>query len=116
MLAQRRCGTEGTVLAHAESIRDARLREAGRILLEYRAFDELIRIEHCLSVADRRDRDAQELRFFDGYMVNLSRPAEKIPFDPEGHSVFLKGVGVKGWLAYMGDAVELGADGRLSWK
>ncbi|MHC4953370.1 MAG: hypothetical protein ACYTGZ_05725 [Planctomycetota bacterium] len=60
--------------------------------------------------------DSVELRFVDGYMVNLSRPAEKIPLDPEGHSVFLKGTGVKGWLEWMGDAVELGPQGQLIWK
>jgi len=60
--------------------------------------------------------DRLEMRFSDGYMVNLTRPQEKIPLDPEGHSVFLKGVGVKGWLEYVGDTVILGPEGQLVWK
>ena len=60
--------------------------------------------------------DRLEMRFSDGYMVNLTRPQEKIPLDPEGHSVFLKGVGVEGWLKYVGDTVILGPEGQLVWK
>jgi len=60
--------------------------------------------------------DRVELRFADGYMVNQSRPQEKIALDPEGHSVFLKGVGVAGWLKYVDAAVLLGPEGQLIWK
>ena len=62
-------------------------------------------------------RDGVELHFRDGYIVNHTRPNEKIPLDPaDGHSVFLKGVDVKGWLEYVGDAVNLAKSGEIRWK
>jgi len=62
------------------------------------------------------DKDTVELRFMDGYLANLSKPGEKIELDPMGHSVFLKGVGVKNWIEWVGPAVTIAPDGLVSWK
>jgi len=60
--------------------------------------------------------DRVELRFKDGYIVNQRKPDEKIVLDPEGHSIFLKGVGVGGWMKFVGGAALLGPEGQLIWK
>ncbi|MHC4449559.1 MAG: zinc ribbon domain-containing protein [Planctomycetota bacterium] len=61
-------------------------------------------------------KDAVELRFKDGYIANLNKPGEKIPLDPEGHSVFIPGVGVKNWLAWAGPSVSVEPGGLLKWN
>jgi hypothetical protein len=55
-----------------------------------------------------------ELRFQDGYIVSTRRPTKRIPIGEDGHSVFVRGVGLKEWLAQA--SVEVGEDGRLTWK
>jgi len=62
------------------------------------------------------EKDTVELRFKDGYLANLSKPGEKIALDPAGHSVFLKGIGVKNWIEWVGPAVAIAPDGLVSWK
>jgi len=62
------------------------------------------------------EKDAVELRFRDGYIANLSKPGEKIPLSPEGHSVFVRGVGVKSWLGWAGPAVTVQPGGLLKFN
>ncbi|MHC4939722.1 MAG: hypothetical protein ACYTHK_12185 [Planctomycetota bacterium] len=69
-----------------------------------------------LEVRVDAEKDAVELRFKDGYIANLNKPGEKIPLDPEGHSVFIQGVGVKNWLAWAGPAVSVAPGGLLTWN
>lgn len=59
--------------------------------------------------------DTVELRLKDGQITNPVRPAERIPIGSDGHSVFLKGAGVKEWLRREGDRVALDPKGQLTW-
>jgi len=61
-------------------------------------------------------RDTLEMRLFDGSIVNTSRPGERIPLAEGGHSIYLREVGLQDWLRRSGGAIELGADGRLTWR
>ncbi|MEM8883603.1 MAG: hypothetical protein AAGD14_06035 [Planctomycetota bacterium] len=61
-------------------------------------------------------KDTVELRFRKGHLANLNKPNEKIALDPEGHSVYITGVDVVGWLEWAGNAVSVGEGGLLLWK
>jgi hypothetical protein len=62
------------------------------------------------------EADTVELRLRDGVITNPARPGEEIPIAAEGHSVFLPAAGVKEWLRREEGRVEVGPEGRVSWK
>jgi HAMP domain-containing protein len=60
------------------------------------------------------EADTVELRLKDGEITNPVRPGDRIPIPAEGHSIFLRGAGVKEWLRREGDRVALDA-GEVTW-
>lgn len=60
------------------------------------------------------ETDTVELRLKDGEITSPQRPGERVPIPADGHSVFLKGAGVKEWLRREGDRVAL-ESGALVW-
>ncbi len=62
------------------------------------------------------EADQLELRFEDGFYTTVANPREKIPFVGDRHSIFLEDVGLAGWLERFSIHVEVGPDGRLTWK
>jgi len=71
----------------------------------------------CKEMAVRVDpeSDTVELLLRDGVISNPSRPGEKIPIGPDGHSVFLRDAGVKEWLRREGDRVAVDDKGEVTW-
>jgi hypothetical protein len=61
------------------------------------------------------EADTVELRLKDGEITNPARPAERVPIAPDGHSVFLRGAGVKEWLRREGDRIAVAPDGQVTW-
>ena len=59
--------------------------------------------------------DTVELRLKDGAITNPTRGSERIPIGPDGHSVFLRGAGVKEWLRREADRVAVDAKGQVTW-
>jgi hypothetical protein len=103
-------------------ILDARALEQGTTLLDVKVGryrnQRLLNSLSCkrMEVAVHADRDTVELRFHDGSIANTATPREAIPLNEDGHSVFLRGAGVKAWLEDLADEVSPGPDGRLTWK
>lgn len=60
--------------------------------------------------------DTLELRIRGGGFVNPNRVGDLIPFPEGGHSIFLRGIGLKEWVEKSGGSAEVGAEGRLLWK
>ncbi|HEX5137014.1 MAG TPA: hypothetical protein VFY93_08590, partial [Planctomycetota bacterium] len=60
------------------------------------------------------EADTVELRLKDGEITSPQRPAERVPIPADGHSVFLKGAGVKEWLRREGDRVAV-ESGTVVW-
>jgi len=61
------------------------------------------------------ESDTLELRLKDGAITNPTRPGERIPIGPDGHSVFLRAAGVKEWLRREGDRVAVDQKGQVTW-
>lgn len=60
------------------------------------------------------ETDTVELRLKDGEITSPQRPGERVPIPADGHSVFLKGAGVKEWLRREGERVAV-ESGALVW-
>lgn len=69
-----------------------------------------------LEIVVSPERDTVELRFHEGTITNTATPRDRIPLSEDGHSVFLRSLGVKAWLEDVGAEVGLAPDGRLTWK
>ena len=68
-----------------------------------------------MTVSVDRDRDTIELRLYEGSIANSSNRREKIPIGEDGHSIFLRDVGVKAWLA-RSRSFFVDENGMLTWK
>jgi len=70
---------------------------------------------HCKSMEVRVDlaKDTAELRLTGGFIAAMGK---KIPFAANGHSIFLKDLGLKAWQERALVVVEVGKDGRLGWR
>lgn len=62
------------------------------------------------------DKDQLELRFEEGFYASVANPGNRVPFTGGRHSVFLTDVGLAAWLDRFRRHVEVGPDGRLTWK
>ncbi len=61
------------------------------------------------------ESDTVELRLKDGAITSPTRPGERIPIGPDGHSVFLREAGVKEWLRREADRVAVDPKGQVTW-
>jgi hypothetical protein len=62
------------------------------------------------------ERDTLEIRLRDGHLIDRTRPAEEIPIAEDGHSIFLRDLGLAKWLKRMTHSLVLDEDGMLTWK
>lgn len=69
-----------------------------------------------MTLAVDPERDTVEIRLFQGAIVPSRGSGGEIPFGEEGHSIFLRDAGVKGWLARAGRHFELSPEGLLTWR
>ncbi len=60
------------------------------------------------------ETDTVELRLKEGEITSPQRPGERVPIPADGHSIFLKGAGVKEWLRREGDRVAV-ESGAVAW-
>ena len=62
------------------------------------------------------EQDTLEIRLREGHLIHNSRPTEEIPIAEDGHSIFLRDLGLAKWLRRMAHSLGVDANGMLTWK